>query len=224
MWGPWLGLTLICCDLLQEGTLWGFFAILSLLAGLATGTLRTPHCNETLDATPTPRSTATASLSMEDGVEAPLAAGWSQLYGECWDRTPSLGMVVPCVGRLGVAVRSPSLCGAAAALWGWAEEISTHGALCFMLGMWQSPRDEKMRRFLSGRIFPHTHAPSQAPAIAMVGDQEGSVGHSKDRQAQQEGDGCRMGPDSIVSSTCRGQCDNRWPRHRRAGGGPAAAC
>ncbi|XP_057886414.1 artemin [Melospiza georgiana] len=68
----------------KEGTLWGFFAILSLLAGLATGTLRTPHCNETLDAAPTPRGTATASLSGEDAVEAPLAAAaaWSQLYGD----------------------------------------------------------------------------------------------------------------------------------------------
>ncbi|XP_030082161.1 artemin isoform X2 [Serinus canaria] len=66
----------------KEGTLWGFFAILSLLAGLATGTLRTPHCNETLDAAPTPRGTGTASLSAEDGVEAPLAAAWSQLYGD----------------------------------------------------------------------------------------------------------------------------------------------
>ncbi|XP_056352987.1 artemin isoform X2 [Oenanthe melanoleuca] len=66
----------------KEGTLWGFFAILSLLAGLATGTLRTPHCNETLDAAPTPRGMATASLSVEDGAEAPLAAAWSQLYGD----------------------------------------------------------------------------------------------------------------------------------------------
>ncbi|XP_074402038.1 artemin isoform X2 [Zonotrichia albicollis] len=68
----------------KEGTLWGFFAILSLLAGLATGTLRTPHCNETLDAAPTPRGTATASLSGEDAVEAPLAAAaaWNQLYGD----------------------------------------------------------------------------------------------------------------------------------------------
>ncbi|XP_005423216.2 artemin [Geospiza fortis] len=66
----------------KEGTLWGFFAILSLLAGLATGTLRMPHCNETLDAAPTPRGTATASLSAEDAVEAPLAAAWSQLYGD----------------------------------------------------------------------------------------------------------------------------------------------
>lgn len=78
-----------------------------------------------------------------------------------------------------------------------------------MLGIWQSPRNDKTRRFLAGRIFPHIHAPSQAPAIAMVGDQEGSVGHSRDWQAQKEGDGCRMGPDSTISSMCRGQHDNR---------------
>lgn len=122
---PWSGLTLLCCDLLQEGTLWGFFAILSLLAGLATGTLRTPHCNETLDAATMPRGTATASLSVEDGVEAPLAAGWSQLYGEFWDRPPQLGMVVPCVGhvQVGSCEGWGSLCGAVAALWGWAEGI-----------------------------------------------------------------------------------------------------
>lgn len=100
MWGAWLGLTLLCCDSLQEGTLWGFFAILSLLAGLATGTLRTPHCNETLDTAPTPRGTATASLSVEDGVEAPLAAAaWSQLYGAFWDTAPNLGVAVPWVGH-----------------------------------------------------------------------------------------------------------------------------
>ncbi|XP_009070616.1 PREDICTED: artemin-like [Acanthisitta chloris] len=66
----------------KEGTLWGLLAILSLLAGLATGTLRTPHCNETLDAAPTPQGMATASPSVESGVEAPLAAAWSQLYGD----------------------------------------------------------------------------------------------------------------------------------------------
>ncbi|XP_068545798.1 artemin isoform X2 [Anas acuta] len=64
----------------KEGTLWGVLAILSLLAGLATGALRTPHCNETLDAAPTPRDVATASPSAEDGVEMPLA--WSQLHGD----------------------------------------------------------------------------------------------------------------------------------------------
>ncbi|XP_047915175.2 artemin isoform X1 [Anser cygnoides] len=64
----------------KEGTLWGVLAILSLLAGLATGALRTPHCNETLDAAPTPRDMATASPSAEDGVEMPLA--WSQLHGD----------------------------------------------------------------------------------------------------------------------------------------------
>ncbi|XP_061859216.1 artemin isoform X2 [Colius striatus] len=62
----------------KEGTLWGLLAILSLLAGLAAGTLRTPHCNETLDAGPTPRGMATASLA----VEAPPAAAWSQPYGD----------------------------------------------------------------------------------------------------------------------------------------------
>lgn len=60
--------------------LWGVLAILSLLAGLAAGTVRTPHCNKTLDAAPTPRGTATASV--EDGVEVPLA--WSQPHGACW--------------------------------------------------------------------------------------------------------------------------------------------
>lgn len=114
MWGPWSGLTLLCCDLLQEGTLWGFFAILSLLAGLATGTLRTPHCNKTLDTAPTPRGMATASLSVEDGVEAPLAAAWSQLYGVFWDRPLSLGMVVPCVGPGQVG----SHCGELQPMWG----------------------------------------------------------------------------------------------------------
>lgn len=75
---------------LQEGMLWGVLAILSLLAGLAAGTVRTPHCNETLDAAPTPRGTATAST--EDGVEVPLA--WSQLHGACWGRPPcGLGTV-----------------------------------------------------------------------------------------------------------------------------------
>lgn len=114
MWGPWCGLTLLCCDSLQEGTLWGFFAILSLLAGLATGTLRTPPCNKTLDAAPTPRGTATASLSAEDGVETPLGAAWSQLYGAFWDRPPSLGMVVPCVGHGKVG----SHCGEPQPMWG----------------------------------------------------------------------------------------------------------
>ncbi|CAN0205213.1 unnamed protein product [Bubo scandiacus] len=66
----------------KEGTLWGLLAILSLLAGLAAGTLRTPHCNETLDASPTPRGMATASPAVEDGVEVPLAAAWSPLYGD----------------------------------------------------------------------------------------------------------------------------------------------
>ncbi|XP_069645024.1 artemin isoform X1 [Haliaeetus albicilla] len=66
----------------KEGTLWGLLAILSLLAGLAAGNLRTPHCNETLDTAPTPRGMATASPAVEDGVEVPLAAAWSQLYGD----------------------------------------------------------------------------------------------------------------------------------------------
>lgn len=153
---PCSGLTLLCCDSLQEGTLWGFFAILSLLVGLATGTLRTPHCNETLDAAPTPRGMATASLSGEDTVEAPLAAAWSQLYGAFWDRPPAWAWR-SCVwgtGRLGATVGTPSPCGAVATFWGWVEGISTHGALSFMLGMWQSPRNEKMRRFLAASVFP----------------------------------------------------------------------
>lgn len=83
-------LTPLCRAVLQEGTLWGVLAILSLLAGLATGALRTPHCNETLDAAPTPRDVATASPSAEDGVEMPLA--WSQLHGACWDRGDTLGL------------------------------------------------------------------------------------------------------------------------------------
>ncbi|KAM9543242.1 artemin isoform 2-T3 [Guaruba guarouba] len=66
----------------KEGTLWGLLTILSLLAGLAAGTLRTPHCNETLDAAPTPRSMATASPAVEDAMEVQLAAAWSQLYGD----------------------------------------------------------------------------------------------------------------------------------------------
>jgi len=99
VWGPWPGLSLLCRALSQEGTLWGLLAILSLLAGLAAGTLRTPHCNKTLDAVPTPRGTATAGPAVEDGVEVPLAAAWSQLYGACWGRMPSLGMVAPSVGH-----------------------------------------------------------------------------------------------------------------------------
>lgn len=63
----------------------------------------------------------------------------------------------------------PSLCGAVAAWWGWAEGISTHETLSFMLGMWQSPRNEKMRRFLAGRIFPHIHTPSQATSLCHGG-------------------------------------------------------
>lgn len=43
----------------------------------------------------------------------------------------------------------------------------------------------------------------------MMGDQEGSVGHSGDRRAQKESDGCRIGHDSTISSLCRGQRDNR---------------
>ncbi|XP_074893686.1 artemin [Buteo buteo] len=66
----------------KEGTLWGLLAILSLLAGLAAGNLRMPHCNETLDTAPTPQGMATASPAVEDGVEVPLAAAWSQLYGD----------------------------------------------------------------------------------------------------------------------------------------------
>uniref|UniRef100_A0A8C8B9U5 Artemin n=1 Tax=Otus sunia TaxID=257818 RepID=A0A8C8B9U5_9STRI len=78
VWGPRLGLTPLCCALLQEGTLWGLLAILSLLAGLAAGTLGTPHCNETLDASPTLRGMATASPA----VEVPPAAARSPLYGD----------------------------------------------------------------------------------------------------------------------------------------------
>ncbi|XP_072724296.1 artemin [Ciconia boyciana] len=66
----------------KEGMLWGLLAILSLLAGLAAGTLRTPHCNETLDTAPTLRGMATASPAVEDSVEVPLATAWSQLYGD----------------------------------------------------------------------------------------------------------------------------------------------
>lgn len=99
VWGPRSGLTPLCCALSQEGTLWGLLAILSLLAGLAAGNLRTPHCNETLDTAPTPRGMATASPAVEDGVEVPLAAAWSQLYGACWGRTPSVGTVALSVGH-----------------------------------------------------------------------------------------------------------------------------
>lgn len=87
-------LTPLCRAVLQEGTLWGVLAILSLLAGLATGALRTPHCNETLDAAPTPRDVATASPSAEDGVEMPLA--WSQLHGACWGRGDTPGLEGRC--------------------------------------------------------------------------------------------------------------------------------
>ncbi|XP_054240191.1 artemin [Indicator indicator] len=61
----------------KEGTLWGFLTILSLLAGLAAGTPRMPHCSETLDAAPTSQSTA-----VEGGTEVPLPTAWSQLYGD----------------------------------------------------------------------------------------------------------------------------------------------
>ncbi|XP_071606490.1 artemin isoform X2 [Heliangelus exortis] len=66
----------------KEGTLWGFLAILSLLSGMAVGTLQMPHYNETLEAPPTPRGMATASPAVEDDVEVPLAAAWSQIYGD----------------------------------------------------------------------------------------------------------------------------------------------
>ncbi|XP_068808319.1 artemin isoform X1 [Struthio camelus] len=66
----------------KEGTRWGVLAILSLLAGLATGALQTRHRNETLEAAPTHPGTATASPGAEDGVEIPLAAAWSQLHGD----------------------------------------------------------------------------------------------------------------------------------------------
>ncbi|XP_075567706.1 artemin [Pelecanus crispus] len=66
----------------KEGMLWGLLAILSLLAGLAAGTLRNPHCNETLGTAPTPRGMATTSPAVEDSVEVPLTAAWSQLYGD----------------------------------------------------------------------------------------------------------------------------------------------
>ncbi|XP_064927692.1 artemin [Columba livia] len=66
----------------KEGTLWGLLAILSLLSGLAAGALRTPHCNETLDTAPMPQSMATTSPAVEESVEVPLTAAWSQLYGD----------------------------------------------------------------------------------------------------------------------------------------------
>ena len=135
----WSGLMPLCCALLQEGTLWKLLTILSLLAGLATGTLQTPHCNETLDTAPTPRGMATASPAVEDGVEVPLTAAWSQLYGACWGRTPSLGMVALSVGGLGAAVGSPSPHRAASAHRGQAGGGGHVG--CFMLGMMAEPRE-----------------------------------------------------------------------------------
>lgn len=93
--------------------LWGLLAILSLLAGLAAGTLRMPHCNETLDTAPTPQGMATASPAAEDGVEEPLTA-WSQLYGACWGRAPSLGTVALSVGHRWVG----SCCGDPQPVWG----------------------------------------------------------------------------------------------------------
>lgn len=96
VWGSWPGLTLLYCALSQEGTLWGLLAILSLLAGLAAGTLRTPHCNETLDTVHMPQSMATTSPAVEEGVEVPLTAAWSQLYGVCWGRNATLGWGPQC--------------------------------------------------------------------------------------------------------------------------------
>lgn len=100
VWGPWPGLTPLCCAFSQEGTLWGLLAILSLLAGLAAGALRTPHCNETLDTAPMPQSMATTSPAVEESVEVPLTAAWSQLYGVCWGRNATLvwGCPMSCTG------------------------------------------------------------------------------------------------------------------------------
>ncbi|KAM8805326.1 artemin [Eudromia elegans] len=66
----------------KEATRWGVLAILSLLAGLATGALQSRHCNRSLEAAPTPGGTVTTSPGTEDGVEIPPAAAWSQPHGD----------------------------------------------------------------------------------------------------------------------------------------------
>ncbi|KAM9239513.1 artemin [Leptosomus discolor] len=89
----------------KEGTLWGLLAVLLLLAGLATGTLRTLHCNKTLDVAPTLQGMATASPAVEGGVEVPLATAWSQLYGD--NMTGGTGAVELVEDLLLRAERSP---------------------------------------------------------------------------------------------------------------------
>lgn len=68
---------------LQEGVLWSALAVLSLLAGLATGTLQTWHHNRSLGAAPTPGGLRSPSSGEDDSTEPPLATAWSQLYGRC---------------------------------------------------------------------------------------------------------------------------------------------
>ncbi|KYO40930.1 artemin [Alligator mississippiensis] len=66
----------------QEGVLWSALAVLSLLAGLATGTLQTWHHNRSLGAAPTPGGLRSPSSGEDDSTEPPLATAWSQLYGD----------------------------------------------------------------------------------------------------------------------------------------------
>ncbi|XP_019356996.1 PREDICTED: artemin [Gavialis gangeticus] len=66
----------------REGVLWSALAVLSLLAGLATGTLQTWHHNRSLGTTPMPGGLRTPSPGGEDSTEPPLATAWSQLYGD----------------------------------------------------------------------------------------------------------------------------------------------
>lgn len=99
MQGSCLRPTSLCCAFWQEGTLWGLLTILSLLAGLAAGTPRMPHCNETLDTALTSQS-----APVEDGAEVPLATAWSQLQGRCWCRNPCNGMGM---GRLETTLGAP---------------------------------------------------------------------------------------------------------------------
>uniref|UniRef100_A0A7M4FJ83 Importin-13 n=1 Tax=Crocodylus porosus TaxID=8502 RepID=A0A7M4FJ83_CROPO len=66
----------------REGVLWSALAVLSLLAGLATGTLQTWHHNRSLGTTPAPAGLRAPSPGGEGSTEPPLATAWSQLYGD----------------------------------------------------------------------------------------------------------------------------------------------
>ena len=181
LWDPWSELTPLCCALSQEGTLWGLLAILSLLAGLAAGTLRTPHCNETLDAAPTPRDTATVSPAVEDGVEVPLAAAWSHLYGACWGRTPQPGHGSPERGAWAgwePLWGAPARAGLPLHIGAGLGVLNTWGPL---LHAGDGGRALGMRRCLAG--CPPTPPPCRHLASTMVGGQEGSTGRLSLRRA-----------------------------------------